>query len=154
VNHWIPFSIEHDKPRQVDDLAAAVLDAVPALARVAGSDDGLKRLDLIAALAPVARVNGLSVTTGGSFAASELDLLSADHRIALSVQAGRARTNNGALRAVLAAGAYPEVSWLILLVPERYKGGLTAKPILEDLRLLATTPGVRLDLDAVLLAAF
>lgn len=154
MKEWITFGMHQGRRPEIDALVAAVLSTTPALARVTGADGGLKRLDLIATLAPVARAHGLALPMGESFALPELDLISVDHRVAISAQAGRARTNNGALRAVLAAAAHPGVSWLILLVPDRYKAGPTAMPIREDLRRLADAPGVALDLRAVHLSSF
>jgi len=73
---------------------------------------------------------------------------------ALSIQAGRAATNNGGLLATLAAASCEDVDWLVLLVPERYKNSATGAAVEKHLRDLAVAHGVRLDLQAVVLVQY
>jgi len=120
------------------------------LSGVAGPTDGLRRLDLLASLAPVARAFHLEVPELTSYGGTEIDICHRTGRLAISVQTGRARTNNGALVAVLAAASAPDVDWLIALAPTRYKETPTAQPVRQNLRSLATAAGVDLELKGAL----
>jgi hypothetical protein len=90
----------------------------------------------------------------GSFAAHELDFVLPAERLAVSVQAGRAWTNNGALLAVLAAAAESGVEWLLALVPFTYKTGAQFPPVVDQLRALAGSSGVDLDLRGIAVVAY
>lgn len=63
-------------------------------------------------------------------------------------------TNNGALLAVLAAASSSDIDWLILLVPDRYKGSATYDSVLSQLRDLEVASGIRLDLQGVLAVGY
>ena len=76
------------------------------------------------------------------------------HRTGVSLQAGRARTNNGALLSVLAAAAAAEIDWLVVLAPARYKSGAAAGPVIQDLRAMAAEPGIRLTLKGAVVLAY
>jgi hypothetical protein len=81
-----------------------------------------------------------------SLGRGQLDFYVPDERIAVTVQAGRAWTNNEALLAVLAAAGQPAVDWLVLPVPMIYKGSAQYPQIVQQLQALATADGVGLDL--------
>lgn len=136
-------------PQHVAELASEVEARAPALRATEDLKGGLRRDDLLTALAPAVRGSGLAVHRRSSFAASEIDLVNTRDGVAVSVQAGRARSNNGALLAVLGAAAMDDVSWLIVLVPERYKGSVAAQPVIADFERLALARGIRLALEAV-----
>lgn len=124
------------------------------MAATESPDGGLRRLDLLSTLAPVTRTHSLAVPDSDTFAVTEIDLMSSQAGAAISVQTGRAKTNNGALLSVLAAASMVEVRWLIIVVPERYKGSTTAGPIRKDLLRLARSKGVSLSVDGVQLMSF
>lgn len=141
-------------PDAVAALAADLTLCLPAMAATETPNGGLHRIDLLGALASAIRGHGLGVPDGGTFALREIDLVGWKPRVAVTVQTGRARTNNGALLAVLAAASLPDVRWLIAIVPERYKGSMTARPVHEDLRHLSRSQGVSLDLSGILVLSF
>lgn len=125
---------------------------LPALLRgTETSNGGLKRELLKDVL--VGRVPGLQFAPPG-FASREIDLLVPERALAVSLQAGRAWTNNGALLAVLAAADAKDVRSLILFVPEHYKSGVQHAYVREQLQHLAAATGITLDLDGVLLLGF
>ena len=152
--HVISFGGRPELPSHVTDLAEAAEARAGDLRATEDVKGGLRRDDLLAALAPVVRASGLTVTERESFAAREVDAVDATDAVALSVQAGRARTNNGGLLAVLAAAAMDDVSWLLLLLPQHYKNSVAAQPVTDDLERLARTPGVRLALEAVVVITY
>lgn len=116
---------------------------------------GLRRLDLLATVGDVAKNLDLQLSDAATYGAAEIDLVGHRQRVAVSVQAGRAWTNNGALVAVLGAACFPGIDWLVAAVPERYKGTVTARRIQRDISALAASAnGVRLDLKGVLILSF
>lgn len=141
-------------PPNLESLVVDIELRLPDMAATVGPSGGLKRDDLLRTIAPVARAYGLGVPEQRTFAGSEIDLLSTSARAAVSVQAGRAKTNNGGLLAVLAAAAMPTVDWLILIVPERYKGSTTAPPVRHDVHALARSGGIELDLSGVVILSY
>jgi len=152
---WIFFNHATDgPPAPVIDLAHDLGNRLPSLATTETATGGLHRVDLLGAVGPVARAHSLGVPDRETFAATEVDLVERLTGVAVSVQTGRARTNNAALLAALAAASMPDIRWLILLVPERYKGTTTGKPVRGDLARLAQSTGVHLELDGVLLLTF
>lgn len=74
--------------------------------------------------------------------------------VAVRVEAGRAHTNNEGVVAVLEAAIDPRVSYLVLIVPEEYKGSVTAARVVERVERLFTSPGVMLDLQGVAVVAY
>lgn len=89
-----------------------------------------------------------------AFSSHLLDAVSGADRSAVSVQAGRAHTNNEALLGVLAAASHPLVDWLILVVPERYKNSGAYVGVTAQLDALASSPGIGLDLCGIAVVAF
>ena len=77
-----------------------------------------------------------------------------DRYLAVSVQAGRAWTNNGALCAVLAGAADGDSAWLVLLVPDHYKGGVQRVNISAQVAALLSSPGVHLEIEAVAVVGY
>ncbi|EYR63396.1 hypothetical protein N866_01035 [Actinotalea ferrariae CF5-4] len=152
---WILF--DPGAPSVPGDIAALTTDLKSLMAVAAGTetpDGGLHRTDLLGALAPAARAHGLGVPERDTFAASEIDLARGSSGAAVSVQTGRARSNNAALLSVLAAAAMQDIRWLVIVAPARYKGTLTARPVVDDITRLSRSRGVRLDLSGVLVLAF
>lgn len=136
----------------------AVVDAValtqPELARTVDSKGGITVEALRGVLEPVVEQVGFDECSHATFSAKELLWEHAGLRVAISVQAGRAETNNGALMAVLAAAAQPSVDWLVVVLPDRYKGGSTFGKVRDRVRALKDATGVRLDLAGVTLIGF
>lgn len=115
-------------------------------------DGGLRKGDLLRALAPDSL--GESFAPPGDHAfASVLDLVSPSG-MAISVQTGRAKTNNEAILAVLAGASHPGVRWVALILPDRYKGSSTAPPVERDVRALIASRGVTLDLAGILVLVY
>lgn len=96
----------------------------------------------------------MSTVPGTGFSAFELDAKLPQLGLAASVQAGRAWSNNGGLVAVLAAAADPETQWLALIVPERYMGGAQRINIVDQVEQLARSPGIKLELDGVMVVSY
>lgn len=152
---WIRFDADlAPVPGAADSLADALRERLSVLSALVAPDGGVKRLELLPALTTIVRGFGLTVFERDSFASNEVDLIDTRNRIGVSLQAGRARTNNGALLSVLAAAAAPDVDWLIILAPTRYKSGAAAVPVTEDLREMASEAGIRLAVMAVLVLAY
>jgi hypothetical protein len=97
---------------------------------------------------------GLSDKEATSFSGREIDLWSAEAGLALSLQAGRAHTNNGALLALLAAAALRPVDWVVIAVPEAYKGGAQAAPIATQLGEIVRARGIALELDGAVMVSY
>jgi hypothetical protein len=155
MSEWIDFDLPRaGVPLEIQPLLNAVQGLLPSMAATEDSSGGLRRPLLVDALAPAVAAYNLRPPRGRTFAASEIDLVSRELRLAVSVQAGRARTNNGALMAVLAAAAMPDVDWMILVAPAKYKGSATAEPIRRELATLAASDGVTLSLGGVALLGF
>ncbi len=144
---WIDFTASAgERPAALRQVETTVAAAVPALRATEGPSGGLSRAALAAVLG--GRVLGPTAPPA-TFAAKELDILLLDRRAALSVQAGRAYNNNGALVAVLGAAACASVDWLFLLVPEHYKTSQTRPQVEQQLVDLAQAEGVSLALHSV-----
>jgi hypothetical protein len=136
----------------------AVIDSViletGALAKTVTPDGGVKVIKLRDVLRGVAMRHGLVHPTGDTFAAGELAWENRELALAVAIQAGRAATNNGGLVSVLAAAARPDVDWLILVLPERYKRGPTYGDVLKQVSALSGADGIDLDLVGVTLIGF
>lgn len=115
---------------------------------------GLRRSHLFEALDGLPAIAGMSRVPRTSFGAADLQLVSESLRAAITLHGGRARTNNGVLRATLAAAAASDIDWLIAVAPERYKSGIQAEWIHGDLTDMAHSEGIRLDLAGVLVLSY
>lgn len=124
-----------------------------ALARTVPADGGLKRQPLLDALDLRTADASARAPRGRGFQSSVLAAVT-DQRVAVSVQTGRAKTNNEGLLAVLAGADDPTVSWLVLVVADKYKGAATALPVTRDIEALASAVGVDLDLEGVVVLTF
>lgn len=122
------------------------------LSSVIPPDGGLRKADLLGALSPDSL--GEPLTRPGDHAfANVLDLVSPSG-MAISVQTGRAKTNNEAILAVLAGASHPDVRWVALILPDRYKGSSTAPSVERDVRALIGSSGVTLDLTGILVLVY
>jgi hypothetical protein len=148
----------HDVARAADhelrELVEPLLCEASLLRALIDVGGGIKRQPLVEAVADILGGQAVARSAFSHFSASELDLTLRGGATAVSVQAGRALTNNGGVIALLAASAAPAVRQLLLLVPERYKGSVTASRVLQQLLELRDAPGVTLDLDTVVLHAY
>jgi hypothetical protein len=124
------------------------------LAKTVTPAGGVKVSKLRDVLRAVAAMHGLVHPFGDTFAAGELAWESREKALAVAIQAGRAATNNGGLVSVLAAAARPDVDWLILVLPERYKRGSTYGIVLKQIGALSGADGIDLDLAGVTLIGF
>lgn len=122
------------------------------LSAVIPPDGGLRKGDLLAALAPETLGEPMSAPGNHAFA-GVLDLVSPSG-MAISVQTGRAKTNNEAILAVLAGASHPGVRWVALILPERYKGSSTAPAVERDVQALIGSSGVSLDLTGILVLVY
>lgn len=118
------------------------------------ADGGINRRDVAQEIDPLLRAEGFRAGSDATLSPRELDYMADSQLAALSIQAGRAATNNGGLLATLAAASCEDVDWLVLLVPERYKNSATGDAVEKQLRDLAVAHGVRLDLQAVVLVRY
>ena len=114
---------------------------------------GIRRAEVCAVVEHGLRSGGFSASAGVALAAKELDFIHTSG-VAVSIQAGRAAANHGAMFAVLAAAASPPVDWLVLAVPTAYKGTTVIDPVLRELDDLRSSPGIRLDLQGVLVVGY
>jgi hypothetical protein len=136
------------------ELAEVLENLAPRMRLTQGETGGLTRARLVKAVGPALVRFDLTDKEVDSFNSREIDLWSAASGLAISLQTGRAHTNNGALVAVLAAAAHRSVDWLVLGVPEAYKGGAQAAPVSLQIGELLRTRGIALDLDGVALVAY
>lgn len=143
---WICFGRDvSDAPAPVNAFVDEVLEALPRVTATEGLDGGFKRSYLRIALAGPIEAHGLrELVDATTFAGKEIDYFAPHLGVALTLQGGRARNNNGVQRAVLAAAAIPDVQWLVAAAPTRYKSSLAAEPIREDLTRLAHSAGIKL----------
>lgn len=118
------------------------------------ADGGINRRDVAREIDPLLRTQGFRAGSDATLSPREIDYMASSLLAALSIQAGRAATNNGGLLATLAAASCEDVDWLVLLVPERYKNSATGAAVEKHLRDLAVAHGVRLDLQAVVLVQY
>ena len=128
--------------------------AVPALAGTIDAKGGVLVAALRQVLDPVAEGLGLAPCRHDMFAAKVLSWENRDRRIAVSVHAGRAESNNEVLLAVLGAAAHFDVDWLVAVLPSRYKQGHTFEKVVAQLGALSRAGGVRMDLVGVTLVGF
>jgi len=91
---------------------------------------------------------------GATFAPGELDFFLEAARAAVSVQAGRALNNNGALVGVLAAASAPEVEWVVLVVPAVYKTSPAYAKLVAQAKDLFRAEGIGLDLRGAALVSY
>lgn len=148
------FGNRRDLPDHVAELARELEERASSLRSTEDERGGLRRHDLLAALASVVRGRRMGVPDGETFAAAEIDLVGATSHVALSVQAGRARANNAAVLAVLGAASMAEVRWLIIVLPAQYKGSTVAAAVARDILMLTRAEGIRLDLEGVVTVAY
>lgn len=134
-------------------MARAVEAAGPVFRRTQDINGGLKRELLRPIACTLAGVRAGS-SPGGAFADQELDAVVPQLATAVSVQAGRGWTNNGALLAVLAAAANSDVNWLVLAVPEFYKNGVQRVRVQQQLEALSASSGIALDLGGVWVSGY
>lgn len=151
---WIWFD-DVPRPTAAVHLAELVDRVAPAMRRTEGRTGGLNRDALLVVVDEALEGHGhWTRPEPGTFAHKEVDRTSPDLGLALSVQAGRAYPNNGALLAVLAAAALRDVDWLVLTVPALYKNAKQFEPVAAQLQALSREPGVRLSLKGVVLLPY
>ncbi|RYV50994.1 hypothetical protein [Pengzhenrongella frigida] len=155
---YISVRFAHDAvtvPGVVRDVVNAVVAGVPALADKVTPAGGVNRLLLREAIEPILRANGLgSGIPSGSFAEWEIDYVSLDRALAVSIQTGRAAANNSALLALLAASALPEVEWVLVVLPHRYKGANTFDAVANQFQSLTAAHGIDLSLQGAFIVGF
>lgn len=125
-----------------------------ALAKTVTPAGGVNVSKLRDVLRAVAAKHGLVHPSGDTFAVGEIAWENRDKALAVAIQAGRAANNNGGLVSVLAAAARPDVDWLILVLPERYKRGTTYGNVLKRIGALSGAEGIDLDLVGATLIGF
>lgn len=147
--------LEPAPPDALTDVVAGLSAQLPALAATATQTGGLRRERLrdVVAAALRGRVDP-AAGLGDGFGASQLDYKISGVPVAVTVQTGRAWTNNEALLGVLAAACAPQIEWLVLLAPMKYKKSSQYPHILQQLKALTAAQGVDLDLKGVVLLAF
>lgn len=143
-----------DPPPAVRDVVDAIVDLQPDLGATLTPSGGITRALLDAVIHKSVRSLGFMRGSDATIAAKELDYTNPARWTAISIQAGRAMTNNGALLAVLAAASARDIDWLVLLVPDRYKGGATYAPVVRQMLELETSPGIRMELEGVVVIPY
>lgn len=141
-------------PARVASIATELELRRRAVRETFSPEGGINRQAVGGVLDSTLRAAGFMAGSPATLSPKELDYTSVDLWTAVSIQAGRAMTNNGALLAVLAAASCPDVDWLILLVPERYKNSATYDAVLRQMKDLEVAAGIRLDLQGVLLVEY
>ena len=156
MHTWIqPAATAMPPPSAVVGLVEQISSSAPALRRTESTAGGLLRTGLVTALqSSLALPAPLTAYRGPSFSSNELDLESRTLRLVVSVQAGRALTNNGALTASLAAAACETVDWLVMLVPTQYKKSTVYQKVRQQISGLCASRGINLDLAGIHLIAY
>lgn len=126
---------------------------MPHVTRAVPADGGLRKRDLLEALDLAELGEPVAPPDPRAFGANVIDFVSLSG-VAISMQTGRAKTNNEGLLAVLAAAAIPAARWAALILPERYKGSSTATAVERDVRSLSACAGVDLALNGVLVLTY
>ena len=147
-------SIGTEVPQPVREVVEDLERLQPRLAATMKPEGGYERVRLDSVIRPMILGFGFEPGSAATIAPKELDYTALDRWTALSIQAGRAATNNGALLAVLAAASTRDVDWLVVLVPARYKGGNTYEQVMDQLRDLEASPGVRLELEGAVVIEY
>jgi hypothetical protein len=142
-----------DPPAHVTDVVGFLESRRVAMGSCRDARGGIQRKLVTAVVEHGLRSAGFAVGSDATLAAKELDFT---HSVgtAVSVQAGRASANHGALFGVLAAAAAPSVDWLVLAVPTTYKGVNVLDPVVRELDDLRSSPGIRLDLQGVVIVDY
>lgn len=141
-------------PHAIGEVVAAIETARARIRTTFTADGGINRSAVAAVVEPLLRDAGFRRGSEATLTPKELDYSAPSLLAVLSVQAGRAATNNGGLLATLAAASCEDVDWLVLLVPEQYKSSSAGNAVERQLRDLAVAHGVRLDLMGVLLVRY
>lgn len=125
---------------------------MPRLRATQTRDGGLRRQSLVDELASnssLCDVHDEEIETSPklpTFMPDELDFILPALRVGVSVQAGRAWTNNGAMVGLLASASCPDVDWHIAVVPEQYKGTKHLGSIVVQMSSIRDARGIYLDL--------
>ncbi|WP_141776149.1 hypothetical protein [Phycicoccus sp. SLBN-51] len=161
MHHTIWFRDVRKTP--LEDVLNAVAGAVVEAQFEVAPAAGIRTADVIAAIrtplltlgfdAPHAGLQ-LEASTDGTAGVIAADGFDRQFGVSVHVHGGRALTNNEALYSVLRAAAADAVLACALVVPERYKGGQCALPIVRQLQQLAAWEGVTLNLDAACVIAY
>ena len=156
MHPWIqPVTSSALPTSMVDSLAEQIDQSAHILRGMESAAGGLLRPGLVAALqSSLSLPEPLTIFNGGSFSSNELDLERRSLRLAVSVQAGRALANNGALAATLAAAACDSIDWLVMLVPAQYKKNTVYQKVHQQISGLCASPGIRLNLAGIRLIPY
>lgn len=150
---WFTLRNAQPTPSAIE-LADAIEKDASRLRTTQSDTGGLNRARLRKAILPSLVACDLTDKDVDSFTGREIDLWSAASGLAVSLQTGRAYTNNGALLAVLAAAAHRPIDWVVITVPEAYKGGAQANPVCIQLGGLVKARGIALDLDGIAVISY
>lgn len=144
VTTWISNrSYSADTPPSVLQPTLLGIEDLSQLPNLRSVEGGISRDAVVSALASSCRRVGLVHAREG------FDAYSRSARVALRVEAGRAHTNNDGLVALLSAAADPAVDFLILVVPNSYKGTITAPKVEARIRWALSSNGILLSLNGV-----
>ena len=135
-------------------VAGAISLVTPRLAALVTPEGRITSEPLRETLKPVLSPFGMSPGGQASFAAKEIHFTGADLRTGVSLQAGRAFVNNGVLISVLASASSPDIDWVVVVVPEAYKGSRVYPKVLDQLHELQGARGIHLDLQGVVLVSY
>lgn len=153
---WI-FSSDTDDtgaPQAVAEVVAQLERGEHDFRLTESSEGGLSRKALNNVALRVLRGAARGSAAGATFAPGELDFSVEGARTAVSVQAGRALNNNGALVGMLAAASAPDVEWIVLVVPSVYKTSPAHPKLVEQARRLFEAEGIRLDLRGAVFVSY
>ena len=142
----------------VPEAVLAVIDAIvlvsPDLTAQVTSQGSITSEPLRETLEPVLSPFGMTPGVQAGFAVKEIHFTGTDLRTGVSLQAGRAFANNGALVSVLASASSPDIEWMIVVVPEVYKGSKVYPRVLAQFHELQKAHGIHLDLQGAILLSY
>ncbi|WP_166844737.1 hypothetical protein [Isoptericola sp. BMS4] len=141
-------------PDVLHELVSRIEVLRPAIRGTFTPAGGILRASVENVVRPVLAEAGFRPGSPATFLPTELNYHASGLAAVVSIQTGRASTNNGGLAATLSAASCVGVDWLLLLAPETYKGSTTAPKVESHLHELAAARGVHLDLCGVVLVSY
>lgn len=141
-------------PETVLDVISGVEVLRPAIRDTFTSTGGISRPAVAAIVHPVLVGASFLPQSPADFLPEEIHYSATALSTVVSIQTGRASTNNGGLVATLSAASCAGVDWLLLLAPENYKGSTAADRVASHLDELAAAGGIHIDLVGVALVAY
>lgn len=156
---WFQEALTHP----LEDVLNAAAGAIEEAGYKVAASAGIRTAEVRAAIrAPLIGLGfkvpdeRIELAIGATDAAGTItvDGYDAEFGVSVHIHGGRARTNNEALYSVLRAAAAADVLACALVVPETYKGGQCARPLVRQPEELSSWAGVSLSLRAACVIAY